>query len=62
MSATALDRGDIIVGLRELVAELRDAGEVAGIRLVGGAGRNLTREHLTSWTRRSRFRSARVRG
>ena len=37
MSGTALDRGDIIIGLRELVAELRDAGEVAGIRLVGGA-------------------------
>lgn len=37
MSGSALDRGDIIIGLRELVAELRDAGEVAGIRLVGGA-------------------------
>lgn len=35
--ATALERDDIIVGLRELVVELRDAGEVAGIRLVGGA-------------------------
>ena len=34
---TALERDDIIVGLRELVAELRKAGEVAGIRLVGGA-------------------------
>lgn len=33
---TSLERDDIIVGLRELVAELRDAGEVAGIRLVGG--------------------------
>src|SRR5690606_25151836 len=32
-----LDRDDIIAGLRELIAELRDAGEVAGIRLVGGA-------------------------
>ncbi len=35
--ATALERDDIIAGLRELVDELRDAGEVAGIRLVGGA-------------------------
>lgn len=35
--ATALERDDIIVGLRELVDELRNAGEVAGIRLVGGA-------------------------
>lgn len=35
--ATALDRDDIITGLRELVEELRSAGEVAGIRLVGGA-------------------------
>lgn len=35
--ATALERDDIILGLRELVAELRNAGEVAGIRLVGGA-------------------------
>jgi hypothetical protein len=35
--ATALERDDIIVGLRELVGELRNAGEVAGIRLVGGA-------------------------
>ncbi len=34
---TALDRDDIITGLRELVAELRAANEVAGIRLVGGA-------------------------
>lgn len=34
---TALDRGAIIIGLRDLVADLRDAGEVAGIRLVGGA-------------------------
>lgn len=37
MSGTALDRNAIIIGLRDLVAELRDAGEVAGIRLVGGA-------------------------
>lgn len=35
--ATALEREDIIVGLRDLVDELREAGEVAGIRLVGGA-------------------------
>lgn len=34
---TALDRDDIISGLRELIAELRAAREVAGIRLVGGA-------------------------
>jgi hypothetical protein len=34
---TVLDRGDIIDGLRDLIAELRTAGEVAGIRLVGGA-------------------------
>jgi hypothetical protein len=34
---TALDRDDIITGLRELIAELRAASEVAGIRLVGGA-------------------------
>ena len=39
--ATALERDDIIVGLRELVAELRGAGEVAGIRLVGGAALSL---------------------
>ena len=37
MTATAPDRGAIIIGLRDLVAELRDAGEIAGIRLVGGA-------------------------
>lgn len=35
--ATSLDRDDIIGGLRELIAELRAANEVAGIRLVGGA-------------------------
>lgn len=35
--ASALERDDIIVGLRELVRELRKTGEVAGIRLVGGA-------------------------
>lgn len=33
----ALDRDDIISGLRDLVSELHAAGEVAGIRLVGGA-------------------------
>jgi hypothetical protein len=37
MTGTALDRAAIITGLHDLVAELRDAGEVAGIRLVGGA-------------------------
>lgn len=35
--ATSLDRDDIIGGLRGLIAELRAANEVAGIRLVGGA-------------------------
>jgi hypothetical protein len=34
---TSLDRDDIVTGLRDLIAELRAAGEVAGIRLVGGA-------------------------
>lgn len=38
---TALERDDIIVGLRELVDELRSDGEVAGIRLVGGAALSL---------------------
>ncbi|WP_187250595.1 MULTISPECIES: DUF6036 family nucleotidyltransferase [unclassified Microbacterium] len=33
----SLDRDDIISGLRDLVGELHTAGEVAGIRLVGGA-------------------------
>jgi hypothetical protein len=37
MSGTALDREEIITVLRDLVAELRAAGEIAGIRLVGGA-------------------------
>ncbi|WP_448655905.1 hypothetical protein [Microbacterium lacticum] len=35
--ATVLDRADMIGGFRDLVAELRTAGEVARIRLVGGA-------------------------
>jgi hypothetical protein len=35
--ATLLNRDDIIGGLRELIAELRQAGQIAGIRLVGGA-------------------------
>jgi len=35
--ATSLERADIIVGLRDLIAELRSAEEIAGIRLVGGA-------------------------
>lgn len=39
--ATTLDREDIITGLRELIAELGAAGEVAGIRLVGGAALSL---------------------
>lgn len=34
---TALDRDDIITGLRELIADLHASGEVASIRLVGGA-------------------------
>lgn len=39
--ATSLDRDDIIGGLRELIAELRADGQVAGIRLVGGAALSL---------------------
>ena len=35
--ATALNRDDIVTGIRELIAELCGAGEVAGIKLVGGA-------------------------
>ncbi len=35
--ADALNRDDIVSGLRDLVGELHAAGEVAGIRLVGGA-------------------------
>lgn len=34
---TSLDRDDIIAGLRDLIAELQTASQVAGIRLVGGA-------------------------
>jgi hypothetical protein len=41
---TALERGDIIDGLRELVSELLAAGEIAGIRLVGGAALALLAE------------------
>jgi hypothetical protein len=37
MAGAALDRDAIIAGLRDLVSELRAAGEIAGIRLVGGA-------------------------
>lgn len=33
----ALDRDDILAALRDLIDELHAAGEVAGIRLVGGA-------------------------
>ncbi|GAA2231683.1 hypothetical protein N1031_07920 [Herbiconiux moechotypicola] len=39
--ASALNRDDIITGLRELITELRAAGQVAGIRLVGGAALSL---------------------
>lgn len=35
--ATALERDDIIAALCELIVELGSAGEIAGIRLVGGA-------------------------
>jgi hypothetical protein len=35
--ADALNRDDILSGLRDLTTELHAAGEVAGIRLVGGA-------------------------
>lgn len=35
--ATSLSRDDIVGGLRELIALLHASGEVAGIRLVGGA-------------------------
>ncbi|MCM3780527.1 hypothetical protein [Microbacterium hydrocarbonoxydans] len=35
--ADSLTRADIVDGLRDLVAELHASGEVAGIRLVGGA-------------------------
>ena len=34
---TALERADIIEGLRELATQLHREGEVAGVRLVGGA-------------------------
>lgn len=39
--ATSLGRSDIIGALRELISELRSAGEVAGIRIVGGAALTL---------------------
>lgn len=35
--ATSLSRNDIVAGLRDLIAELREAHQIAGIRLVGGA-------------------------
>jgi len=35
--SVSLERDDIIAGLRDLVDELSAAGEVAGIRIVGGA-------------------------
>lgn len=34
---TSLDRDDILLGLRSLIAELRSSNQIAGIRLVGGA-------------------------
>jgi hypothetical protein len=37
----SLDRRDLIRGLRELVAALREAGEPAGIRIIGGAALSL---------------------
>lgn len=37
MIVARLDRNDIAAGLRELIAELRSAGEVVGLRIVGGA-------------------------
>lgn len=37
MIVTTFTRDDLVSGLRDLVAELRSAGEEAGIRLVGGA-------------------------
>ncbi len=37
----ALDRDDLIDGLREIVAELRARGEHVGIRIVGGAALSL---------------------
>jgi len=52
--SSALDRDDIVTGLRELIAELRAADQVAGIRLVGGAALALryfdrgTTQHLDS--------------
>lgn len=37
MIVTTFTRDDLVSGLRDLIAELRSAGEEAGIRLVGGA-------------------------
>lgn len=37
----ALDREDLIRGLRQLVAALRERGEPAGIRIIGGAALSL---------------------
>jgi len=37
----ALERDDLIDGLREIVAELRANGEHVGIRIVGGAALSL---------------------
>lgn len=35
------DRDDLIGGIRELVVALREAGEPAGIRIIGGAALSL---------------------
>lgn len=35
--STSLNRDDIVTGLRELIADLQAANQVAGIRIVGGA-------------------------
>ena len=37
----AFDRNDMIAGLRQVVEKLRDAGELAGIRIIGGAALSL---------------------
>ena len=37
----SLDRDDLIRGLRQLVTSLRDRGEPAGIRIIGGAALSL---------------------
>lgn len=37
MPGDQLDRDDLIRGINAVIAKLRDAGEPAGIRIVGGA-------------------------